>query len=68
MGCEVIVAVLKEIFAIGIPDEIIIPVATKLCSLALDETVCHGMAKNLLVRLMYNFLEFKYSYHNLKEF
>ena len=54
MGCEVIVDVLKEIFAIGIPDEIIIPVATKLCSLALDKSVCQGMAKTLLVSLMYN--------------
>ena len=54
MGCQVIVDVLNEIIAIGIPDEIIIPVATKLCSLALDESVCHGMAKNLLVSLMYN--------------
>ena len=43
---------IKEILKIGIiSDDILIKVATKICSLALDESVCSGAVSNYLVRI-----------------
>ena len=43
---------INEILKIGIiSDDILIKVATKICSLALDESVCSGAVSNYLVRI-----------------
>ena len=50
IGCTVGVDVLNELFALGLPTSIMQVVATKICSLALDESVCSGAIANYLVR------------------
>ena len=49
IGCQAGVDVLNKLFSLGVPTSVMKLVGGKLCSLALDESVCTGMIDHFLV-------------------